>query len=321
MVKPINLAVLISGRGSNLQSIIDACGHEDYPARISVVISNEPDVMGLSRAKDAGLPTEVIPHKSYPSRREFETALSETLAKHPVDLICLAGFMRVLTPDFVSKWEGKILNIHPSLLPAYPGLHVHERVLHSDDKESGCTVHFVTPGLDEGPTLVQKRVPVLQDDTPDTLAARVLEQEHLAYPEAIRLIALGKVKYTKDFVEIGDAGPYTPPAKVVPAAVEPAQPPALVAPPVQGQATAAPVPKPAPEPASAKHTPPIAPHKTPVNTTKETQTMSNHSPADNAPDQVTIRESEAMWHYFTKAAQVLVIGVAVVLLLMAATLL
>lgn len=316
MVKPINLAVLISGRGSNLQSIIDACAHEDYPARISVVISNEPDVMGLQRAKDAGLPTEVIPHKSYPSRREFEAALSETLAKHPVDLICLAGFMRVLTPDFVSKWEGKILNIHPSLLPAYPGLHVHERVLHSDDKESGCTVHFVTPGLDEGPTLVQKRVPVLQDDTPDTLAARVLDQEHLAYPEAIRLIALGKVKYTKDFVEIGDAGPYTHPVKVAPV-VEPAEPPAPVeAPkaPVIAQAPSAPVVKQDPKPS---HSAPIDSH----HMTKETQTMSNHAPADNAPDQVTIRESEAMWHYFTKTAKYMVIGIAAVLLLMAATLL
>lgn len=300
MVAPAHLAVFISGRGSNLQSIIDACVDSDYPARIQVVISNEPDVMGLQRAKDAGIPTEVIPHKAYPSRREFEAALSETLAKYPVDLICLAGFMRVLTPDFVSKWDGRMLNIHPSLLPAYPGLHTHERVLHSHDKESGCTVHFVTPGLDEGPTLVQKRVPVLPNDTPETLAARVLEQEHTAYPEAIRLIALGKVKYTKDFVEIGEVSPYVPPAKQV----EPA---------------------PAAQPAEAKPAPaaPVAPPQAipaPPQKTKETPAMSHHH-ADNAPDQAAIQEADAIWSHFIKAAQYLGVGVIVTLILMALTLL
>lgn len=293
MVKPLNLAVLISGRGSNLQSIIDACAESGFPARIELVISNEPDAYGIERAKTAGIKTEIIHHKSYPSRREFEESLSKSLEKHPIDLICLAGFMRVLTPDFVSKWEGKMLNIHPSLLPAYPGLHTHERVLAAGEKESGCTVHFVTPGLDEGPTLVQKRVPVTGNDTPEILAARILEEEHIAYPEAIRLIALGKVTYGKEYVEIQPAEPYTPPQKSAPATVLPV--------------TAAP-----PEPQ-------IKPQPTPASPQQEIS-MSHHH-ADNAPDQSAIRESDAIWGYFTKAAAITVVGVAVILLLMAATLL
>jgi phosphoribosylglycinamide formyltransferase-1 len=211
MGERLNVAVLISGRGSNLQSIIDACANPDFPASVKVVLSNEPDAYGLERATQAGIPTEIVPHKAHPSRKEFEEAMQAVLAKYDIDLICLAGFMRVLTSDFVAKWEGRMLNIHPSLLPAYPGLHTHERVLANHEKESGCTIHFVTPGLDEGPTLLQKRVPVLQNDTAETLAARVLEQEHIAYPEAIRLLALGKVHYSKEQVEVDDVEPYAPP--------------------------------------------------------------------------------------------------------------
>lgn len=291
MVKPINLAILISGRGSNLQSIIDACAEKQFPARIELVISNEPDAFGIERAKTAGIKTEIIHHKSYPSRREFEEALSKSLENHTIDLICLAGFMRVLTPDFVSKWEGRMLNIHPSLLPAYPGLHTHERVLAAGEKESGCTIHFVTPGLDEGPTLIQKRVPVVGNDTPDTLAARILEQEHIAYPEAIRLIALGKVTYGKEQVEILPAAPYTPPQKSDPAAIVP-----TIAPKIETKSQ--------PKPAESL---------------KETSMSHHHT--DNAPDQSAIKEADAIWGYFTKAAAITVVGVAVILLLMAATLL
>ena len=294
MVKPINLAVIISGRGSNLQSIIDACQDENFPARIQLVISNEPNVYGIERAQAAGIKTEIVHHKLYPSRREFEEALSVTLEKHTIDLICLAGFMRVLTPDFVSKWEGKMLNIHPSLLPAYPGLHTHERVLAAGEKESGCTIHFVTPGLDEGPTLIQKRVPVIGTDTPDTLAARILEQEHVAYPEAIRLSALGKVTYGKEHVVIAPAEPYTPPQKKA----EPT-------PVVQEEVSS----KPAPEA-----------QKTEAKSQKEAETMSHHH-ADNAPDQNAIKEANAIWGHFTKATTFTVIGVVAVLILMALTLL
>lgn len=284
----LNLAVLISGRGSNLQSIIDACAHTDFPAHIRVVVSNEPEAYGLQRAMAVGIPTEIVPHKSYPSRREFEEALAATLQNYPVDLICLAGFMRVLTPEFVSHWEGRILNIHPSLLPAYPGLHTHERVLQGGDKESGCTIHFVTPGLDEGPTLVQRRVPVLSHDTPDTLAARVLEQEHIAYPEAIRLIALGKVKYTKDFVEIGEADPYVPQTK-----------PAVQAPPSSDIPD-----RPISETVSEQ---PLA--------TKET-TM-NHSSLDNAPDEAAVRSAQRTWHNFVKASELLTLHVIGILVFLA----
>jgi phosphoribosylglycinamide formyltransferase-1 len=287
MVTPINLAIIISGRGSNLQSIIDACQDENFPARIKLVISNEPGVYGIERAQAAGIPTEIVHHKLYPSRREFEEALSESLKKYTIDLICLAGFMRVLTPDFVSKWEGKMLNIHPSLLPAYPGLHTHERVLAAGEKESGCTVHFVTPGLDEGPTLLQKRVQVMGNDTPDTLAARILEQEHIAYPEAIRLIALGKVTYGKEHVAIASAEPYIPPQK-----------------------------KSEPAPVTDVK-PPVAQPK------KEAEKMSNNHAhqADNAPDDAAIAEANAIWSHFTKATVITIVGVTAILALMAITLL
>lgn len=283
MDKKLSLAVLISGRGSNLQSIIDACASPAFPARVALVISNEPDVQGLERARAAGIRAETVPHKSYPSRREFETALQEVLQSEPIDLVCLAGFMRVLTPDFVSKWEGRMLNIHPSLLPAYPGLHIHERVLANHEKESGCTVHFVTPGLDEGPTLVQKRVPVLPDDSAETLAARVLTQEHLAYPEAIALIARGRVTYDKETVRIA-------------AMAEPA-------------------------PVSLPVSPPLAPapvSKVTWPSAQETVPMIDSTPHDNQPDDQAVQAAFSMWKDFTKASTYVVVVISLVLLGLAA---
>ena len=181
------LAILISGRGSNMLSIMKACEDEDYPAQIAVVLSNRPDAKGLDSAENAGIPAICVNHKDYPDRESFERALITALAPYTVDLVILAGFMRVLTPVFIRHFEGKILNIHPSLLPDYKGLDTHARAIADGKKEAGCTVHYVVPELDSGPIIVQKRVPILAGDTPDTLAARVLEQEHAAYPEAIRI--------------------------------------------------------------------------------------------------------------------------------------
>jgi phosphoribosylglycinamide formyltransferase 1 len=187
-MKKIRLAVLISGSGSNLQALIDACGQPDFPARIAVVVSNKADAYGLERAKKAGIPTALL-DKGAP-----EANLDAALKNHPADLICLAGFMRILTPAFVNQWAGRMVNIHPSLLPKHGGVgmygeRVHQSVLDSGDTESGATVHYVIPDVDRGEIILQRRVPVLPGDTPETLAARVLEQEHIAYPEAVRIIA------------------------------------------------------------------------------------------------------------------------------------
>ena len=190
----LNLAVFISGRGSNMQALIKACEDPEFPARINVVISNFPEAAGLEKAQSANIPTEVVNHKDFKTREYFEKALLGTLAKYEVDLICLAGFMRLLSPYFLHPWEERIINIHPSLLPDYKGTNTHERVLEDGKTESGCTVHHVIPEMDSGPVILQKRVPVLEGDTPETLAARVLEQEHIAYPEAVRLIARKRPK-------------------------------------------------------------------------------------------------------------------------------
>ncbi|MCB1531870.1 MAG: phosphoribosylglycinamide formyltransferase [Alphaproteobacteria bacterium] len=191
--RTLDLAVLISGRGSNLQAIIDACKNPEFPARIAVVISNKPDVYGLERARDAGIDTHVVPHSGRP-KAEFEAQLHEVISDYDVNLICLAGFMRILSADFIAKWPNKIINIHPSLLPKHKGLDTHQRALEAGDTQSGCTVHYVVPEMDSGPIIVQKSVPILDGDTPDTLAARVLEQEHIAYPEAIKLVAQKRLK-------------------------------------------------------------------------------------------------------------------------------
>lgn len=187
------LAILISGRGSNLQSIIDACRIDEYPARIEVVISDKEDAYGLVRAKKFNIPTRVISKNSSVTKSEFEHNILTILKDFDIDLICLAGFMRILSPNFVSLWERKIINIHPSLLPKYKGLNTYQRAIEAGDKESGCTVHFVTSGIDEGDMILQKYVPLLPTDTPETLAARILEQEHIAYPEAIRILTKAKL--------------------------------------------------------------------------------------------------------------------------------
>lgn len=184
-VRRVRLAILISGRGSNMEAIARAAQASDYPAEVVLVVSNRAEAAGLARAAALGVPTAVVPHREFPSREAFEEALHALLAAHRVEAVALAGFMRVLTEGFVRRWEGRMVNIHPSLLPLYPGLDTHARALAAGDREAGATVHLVTPVLDSGPVLAQARVPVLPGDTPETLAARVLEAELALYPRAI----------------------------------------------------------------------------------------------------------------------------------------
>ena len=190
----LKIGVLISGRGSNLQALIDACSDPDFPAEISLVISNQSGAFGLERAQKAGIPAEVIEHKSFASRADFDKCLSQRLKTAGVGLICLAGFMLLLQDDFVTQWHNKIINIHPSLLPAFKGLHIHERVHKAGVKITGCTVHYVRSEVDDGPIIIQAAVPVMQDDTPDSIGKRVLSAEHKIYPEAVRLIANGAAR-------------------------------------------------------------------------------------------------------------------------------
>lgn len=198
---PLRLAVLISGRGSNMQALAKACQSDDCHAEIAVVISNRPDAKGIEWADAQGLATEIVDHKMFPDKTGFEGRLDAVLNQHGTNLICLAGFMRLLSEAFVENWRDRMINIHPSLLPDYKGLNVHERVLADGCSESGCTVHFVRPEMDTGPVIIQHRVPVLPDDNPESLAGRVLEQEHLAYPEAVCLISQGKIKIVDEQVE------------------------------------------------------------------------------------------------------------------------
>ena len=190
----LKVAVLISGRGSNLQALIDACTDEAFPARIVLVISNVADAAGLARAQAAGIATTVIPHGNYPDRDSFDAAVTEALENSGVELVCLAGFMRLLTEGFCNHWRDRMINVHPSLLPAFKGLQTHERVLEAGVRISGCTVHFVRAEMDTGPIIVQAAVAVAGDDTPDSLAARVLEREHEIYPLALRLIGERRVR-------------------------------------------------------------------------------------------------------------------------------
>lgn len=200
----MKVAVLISGRGSNLQALIDACRGEDFPAQIVLVVSNKADVQGLERAATADIPTVTLSPKDFDSRANFDAAMSEAIVESGADFVCLAGFMRLLSDDFVRTWRDKLINIHPSLLPAFKGLHVHEQALDSGARFSGCTVHFVRPAMDEGPILAQAVVPVLPNDTPDALADRILEQEHKLYPLALKLIAEGRVRVSAERVLIAD---------------------------------------------------------------------------------------------------------------------
>jgi phosphoribosylglycinamide formyltransferase-1 len=186
------LGVLISGRGSNLQAILDAIREGRLKAQVGVVLSNVAGAPGLERARAAGVPAEVLSHKDFPSRERYDEALVERLRSYEVDLVCLAGFMRLFSPQFVRAFPGRILNVHPSLLPAFPGLHAQRQALEHGVKVSGATVHLVDEELDHGPILVQRAVPVLEDDDEESLSARILEQEHRIYPEAIALVLEGK---------------------------------------------------------------------------------------------------------------------------------
>jgi phosphoribosylglycinamide formyltransferase 1 len=193
-MKKIRTVVLISGSGSNLQALIDACAQPDYPAEIVGVVSNEPDAYGLTRAQNYDITTAVLDHRQFSSREQFDTELQNIIDDHQPDLVVLAGFMRILTSQFVSHYLGRMLNIHPSLLPLYPGLHTHRRAIEAGDKVHGVTVHFVTPELDGGPAVLQAHVLVEPGDTEETLAKRVLVQEHQIYPLAVRWFAEDKLE-------------------------------------------------------------------------------------------------------------------------------
>lgn len=206
----LKAAVLISGRGSNLQALIDDCARADAPAEIALVLSNVAGAAGLARAAAAGIATAVVDHKAFPSRAAFEDALQHCLGKAGVELVCLAGFMRLLTAPFVERWHDRLINIHPSLLPSYRGLDTHARAIADGVRFAGCTVHFVRAEMDAGPIIVQAAVPVHADDDAGRLAARVLEAEHRCYPLALRLIASGRLRVAGERVTVeGAASPAT----------------------------------------------------------------------------------------------------------------
>lgn len=188
------VAVLISGRGSNMMSLVEAARAPDYPAEIALVVSNRPDAAGLAWAKAQGIPAIALDHKHYADRPHFDGQLHALLTASQIDIVALAGFMRLLTADLVEKWQGRMINIHPALLPAFKGLDTHARALAAGVKFAGCTVHFVSPGMDEGAIIAQAAVPVLPGDTPDALAARILASEHKLYPLALRMLAFGQVR-------------------------------------------------------------------------------------------------------------------------------
>jgi phosphoribosylglycinamide formyltransferase-1 len=203
------VAILISGRGSNMAALIAAAQRPDYPATIALVVSNRPNAGGLRVAAEAGIPTATIDHTSYPDRVQFDRALTEVLLAHEIALVCLAGFMRILTDEFVEAWRGRMLNVHPSLLPAFKGLHPHAQALAAGVRIHGCTVHFVEPELDSGPIIAQAAVPVRAGDTEDDLADRVLAEEHRLYPRGLSLVASGAVRYENGravFEGCGDTG-------------------------------------------------------------------------------------------------------------------
>ncbi|HHI88875.1 MAG TPA: phosphoribosylglycinamide formyltransferase [Hellea balneolensis] len=190
-MRKIRTAILISGSGSNMEALIRAAQAPDYPAEIVLVISNRPEAAGLAKAENLGVPARAIDHKAYDSRKAFEQDVDAVLRKHEVELVCNAGFMRLLSPWFVGRWRERILNIHPALLPKFPGLHTHERALAAGETVHGCTIHIVDEGMDTGRILAQAKVPVYRDDTPETLAKRVLAQEHKLYPETLKSCASG----------------------------------------------------------------------------------------------------------------------------------
>lgn len=193
----ISVVVLISGRGSNLGALLAAAEAEDFPARVAGVVANRPDALGLGLAAAHGVPTRVVDHRLFADRVTFDRAISEAIEEFSPNLVVLAGFMRILGVDFVRRYYGRLLNIHPSLLPAFPGLHTHRRALAEGVRIHGCTVHFVTPDLDHGPIIIQAALPVSDQDDEDTLAARVLEQEHQIYPQAVRWFAEGRLRLSQ----------------------------------------------------------------------------------------------------------------------------
>lgn len=193
MAEKLPIAVLISGNGTNLQSIIDAIAANRLDAKIELVLSNRADALGLLRAKNHGIPNEVLDHKSFPSREAYDQAIVDLLRARGVQLMALAGFMRLLSPVLISAFSNRIMNIHPALLPSFPGLHVQKKALEHGVRFSGCTVHFVNEECDEGPIIIQAAVPVFPDDTEDELAQRILQQEHRIYPRAIQLYAEGRL--------------------------------------------------------------------------------------------------------------------------------
>ncbi len=207
MTAGLKVGVLISGRGSNLQALIDACETANFPASIVLVISNNRGAAGLRRAEAAGIATAVIDHREYPDRRSFDDALDSKLRAAGAEIVCLAGFMRLLTAEFVEGWNDRVLNVHPSLLPAFKGLHAQRDALEAGVKLAGCTVHVVRPAMDSGPIIAQAAVPVLTGDDEDTLAARILEMEHVIYPLALRLIAEGRVKIAGTVAETTGTAP------------------------------------------------------------------------------------------------------------------
>ena len=187
-------AILISGRGSNMASLVEAAGRTDYPAEIVGVFCNRADAAGLDHARAAGLPTEVRPHRDYPSREAFDAAIGEVFDTWGAEIVCLAGFMRMFSAGFAERWAGRMLNVHPSLLPAFPGLEPQRQALAAGVTITGATVHFVTPEIDAGPAVIQAAVPVAVTDTPETLAARILAAEHAIYPKALEWLAAGRVR-------------------------------------------------------------------------------------------------------------------------------
>jgi phosphoribosylglycinamide formyltransferase-1 len=202
-----NIVILISGRGSNMEAVVRAAQAEQWPARIAAVISNKADAGGLAFAQAHGIATAVVANKDFATRAAFDLALQQEIDRYAPDLVVLAGFMRILTPAFVAHYDGRLLNIHPSLLPLFPGLHTHQQALEAGEAEHGATVHFVTAELDHGPVVAQARVAVLPGDTEDTLAARVLVQEHQLYPRAIRLFIEGRLSIQDGLVSIASARP------------------------------------------------------------------------------------------------------------------
>jgi phosphoribosylglycinamide formyltransferase-1 len=204
--EPLRLGVLVSGSGTNLQSILDHCRKRQIDAVTAVVVSNRPEAYALTRARQAQVPTAVVENKLFATREEFDARLVEILREHRVELVCLAGFMRLLSPVLIQAFPNRILNIHPALLPAFPGLDVQKKALEYGVRFSGCTVHVVDEGCDTGPIVIQAAVPVAPDDTPETLAARILKQEHRIYPRAIQLFAEGRITLEGRRVHVRDAG-------------------------------------------------------------------------------------------------------------------